>query len=175
MGGPSGRASSKAVFESLDAQPLSSPTHAHHNRLDTVLTQRLNEDAIVLDGVRVDQVAAPTLRDDPAPRDREAVRVRSRELEEGDVLAPAPVRVDRYVSIGVVLDLSRGVREGVPDGGRAALDIRRAFDLVARWWGTCASRSPSSCRTEAYLWHIPRGSRSEALLSCSSLRPHVCA
>lgn len=148
-------------------RPLSGPTHAHYDRLDAVLTQRLDKHAIVLDGVCVDQVAAPTLRDDPTPRDREAVRVRSRELEEGDVLAPAPIRVGRYISAGVVLDLSRGVGEGVPDGGRAALNVRRAFDLVARWWGTCASRSPSSGRTEAYLWHIPRESRSEASPSYS--------
>lgn len=150
-----------------DARPPSGPAHAYYDRLYTVLTQRLNENAIVLDGVRINQVAAPTLRNNPAPRDREAVRVRSRELEKGDVLAPAPVRVGRYVSIGVVLDLARGVGEGVPDGGRAALDIGRAFDLVARWWSTCASRPPSSGRTEAYLWHSPRGSRWEAFQSCS--------
>lgn len=40
---------------------------AHRNRLNTILDQGLDEIAVVFDRVRVDQVVATTLRDDPAP------------------------------------------------------------------------------------------------------------
>ncbi len=67
---------------------------------------------------------------DPRPGHREAVVAHAEPAEQGHVLAHAVVVVGGRVPGVAVVDLAGGAAEGVPDGGRPAVQGGRALDLV---------------------------------------------
>nr|ACR50752.1 conserved hypothetical protein [Streptomyces longisporoflavus] len=68
--------------------------------------------------------------DDTRPGEREAVRADPEPLHEADVLGHPVVVVTGDVPGVAVVDLARGVGEGVPDRGRAAVLGDGALDLI---------------------------------------------
>lgn len=79
---------------------------------------------------RVDRVVAASQRDDPTPRNGEAVGFRPGEFQKGDVLGGAVVRVAGYGSRGTVCNFPGARAEGVPNGGTTTVGGWGAFNLV---------------------------------------------
>ena len=97
----------------------------------------------------INLVFPPSFRDDPRPRDRQPVRLRSILFQQRDVLFPEPIRVRRDIACRAVLDLSWSMAERVPDGRQAAVLVDRPFDLVGRCAAEMTMRSRAKyARTE---------------------------
>ena len=73
---------------------------------------------------------AGPLRKDARPGDREPVRRHAERLHRLDVVPVAVIVIGGDVAGVVVVGLARGVREGVPDRGAAAVGVHGAFDLI---------------------------------------------
>ena len=95
-----------------------------------VVREQLVDEAVVeRQPARLDRPAA---RAHPRPGHREAVRRQPEPLHERDVLGHPAVVVARHVTGVGVLDRAGNSREGVPDGGAAAVLGDRPLDLVRR-------------------------------------------
>ena len=95
---------------------------------DAVGEQLVDEPVVVVEAGAVDRAAR--VRDDPRPRDAEAVRPEAELLQERDVLGVAVVLVAGDVARGPVDDPARRVREPVPDRLALAVLLPGALDLV---------------------------------------------
>lgn len=80
---------------------------------------------------RVNRVVAASQRDDPTPRNGEAVGFRPGEFQKGDVFGGAVVRVAGYGSRGTVCNFPGARAEGIPDGWTTTVGGGGAFNLVA--------------------------------------------
>ena len=90
---------------------------------------------VMVDTLLVDGVVAATDRDDPGPRDGEAVCCGAEGLEERDIFLGPVVRVAGYGARTPVGNLAGDGTEGVPDGRAAAISFSSTFDLVSTWTG----------------------------------------
>src|SRR5206468_7618242 len=115
-------------------------------RLDAVLEQRVDQAVVVLEAARL--AVASAAREEPRPREREAVRVHAEPREQVDVLAPAAV-----VVAGERAEVAALPGEAIPDGGAAAVGVERTLDLERR-----GRRAPEKAVGEAL--HRPSASAS---------------
>ena len=97
---------------------------------DARLQQRVHEPVVEGEARPVDRPVA--VRDDPRPRDREAVGIDAEVLHDPDVPGPAMVEVARDVAGVPAAGFARSVGEGVSDRRGPAVLAGRPFDLVRR-------------------------------------------
>mmetsp|Transcript_10759 Transcript_10759/g.34423 ORF Transcript_10759/g.34423 Transcript_10759/m.34423 type:complete len:593 (-) Transcript_10759:115-1893(-) len=107
------------------------PVVERHERLDARLVEEVENRVVEVEPGRVEG-GAPALRQEPRPRQREAVVLQAEVLHQFDVVREAMVVVVRDIASFVVVRVKRDVREGVPYRGPAPALRRAAFDLIRR-------------------------------------------
>lgn len=107
------------------------PVEQRHERGDSGREQRVDVAHVEGDAGLIQRVRAPAERDHARPGDGEAVCGGARGLQKADILRHAVVGVAGDIAGSAVSCFSRGVREGVPDGGTAAVFFGRTLNLVA--------------------------------------------
>ncbi len=113
-----------AVLERLGEVPVVE----RGERGDPRCEESVHQPVVEVETGRVDRAVAA--RDDPGPGEGEAVRARPHLLDQGDVLGDPVVVVAGDVAGVTAVHLARGVGEGVPDRGRAAVLGHGPLDLV---------------------------------------------
>jgi hypothetical protein len=98
------------------------PVIQRDHGLDVVGEQRIDETIVEVEAGGIHR-ASPA-RQDPAPGNTEAIRVRPEGSHQRDVVSIAPIVVAGDVARGAVADQVRGVREPVPDARTGAVGQR---------------------------------------------------
>ena len=99
-------------------------------RFDTRFEKSINELLIPGEALLVYRTSA--VRQDAWPSDREAVRGGAELLQDGDVFAPAVIRIGARLAVFAVVRLPRNLGEAIPDRLAASVFFGGPFNLIRR-------------------------------------------
>src|SRR6266478_4616357 len=104
------------------------PMIERRERRDAVGDEVVEEPVVEVEALRIWRAGA--LREYPRPRNREPIRSGGERLHRLHVVSMSVIVIVGDVAVVVVADLSRRVRERVPDRRTAAVLADGAFDLI---------------------------------------------
>ncbi len=106
------------------------PVKERAHRFDAVFQQCVDQPAVEIQSCGIHLPSAS--RQDPAPRDAEAVRIHSQPAHQRHIIDVAPVVIAGDVAGFSVINHSWGVGEALPDAGSCSVGERRALYLIRR-------------------------------------------
>ena len=106
------------------------PVKKRDHGFDTIFQQRVDQPAVEIKARGIDLASAS--RQDPTPRDAEAVRIHSQPAHQRHVIDVAPVVIAGDVAGFPVVNHSWSVGEALPDAGSCSVGKRRSFYLIRR-------------------------------------------
>jgi len=121
-------------------------------RRDAIGDEAVEEPVVELKALRIWR--ADALREYPRPRNREPIRSGGERLDRLHILSISVVVIVGDVAVGIVADLSRRVRERVPDLRTTAVLDDGAFDLIGGGGG-----APAKSRGKGARGFAPGGRR----------------